>query len=818
MPIDGYGHSLWHLLGAWLLGSLWLSSTIAAPLPATMPEAQRRIASSVRTAAQLAAQHGVPMARTMMPPTLRLQAAGTIEVYLHTTALTPNVLDELRAYGVHVLQSDAFSGIVYAQLPIATLETVAALPFIRWVGPPAYGVRREGSVTSEGDTRMQAAALRDMLGVDGTGVRVGIISDGLVDLQASVNSGDLPDNVIIVNGRNGDEPDNTDEGRAMAEIIHDLAPGATLLFHTGFRTSMDMIDAIEALIEADADVIVDDLGFFREPSFQDGPVAQAVKRAINRDDVVYVTAAGNSAHQHYQAPYREFTPNDGDPTTNLHDFGGGDTRLDIRVPAHGVLSVFLQWPNLFNGSANTADYDLLLVDVDGNTIASSDEDQLGTPADPIEAVAFQNTSAVPRTVGVVINRVAGAALPLELYFNGAAQLLEHNVPGSSISGHPCVRNAIAVGAIDVNDRGFNTIEPFSSQGPCEIFCPDFEIRSKPDMAAADGVATSLARFDPFFGTSAAAPHVAAVVALLLEAAGGPGAISNTDLVNILRFAAVDIDSLGVDPRAGYGVVKAVRAAKVLQDGVNNAPRSVIALPADDVSIPPGTTLDMRGSCVDIEGDTPFTFAWDFDGVVPASTDQNPENIPFANVGVFQIRFTCTDALGMVNSTPAVRTVTVNRPPNSTMTEPDAATTITVGERLAFRGTCRDPENHTPFTFRWNFGGGATITTSTQQNLASVVFNQPGTFTVLFTCTDALDTSDPTPATVRITVNPPADDDGDDNGGGGGGCSIFPAAQSGAGSFVAALGNMFLPLVGLGGLRLWRWYRGRRQYTQGQGSG
>jgi hypothetical protein len=406
-----------------------------------------------------------------------------------------------------------------------------------------------------------------------------------------------------------------------------------------------------------------------------------------------------------------------------------------------------------------------------------------------------------------------------LYFNGAAQLLEHNVPGSSISGHPCVRNAIAVGAINVNDRRFDTVETFSSQGPCEIFFPAFEIRSKPDVAAADGVMTSVAGFQHFLGTSAAAPHVAAVVALLLEAAGGPGAIRNTELVNVLRRAAVDIDSPGVDPRAGYGVVNAVQAEKVLPNGVNNSPRSVIAVPADNISIPPGTALDFRGNCVDIEGDTPFTFAWVFDGAARASTDQNPENITFADVGVFRITFTCTDALGMVDPTPAVRTVTVNRSPNSTITEPDAATTITVGERLAFRGTCRDPENHTPFRVRWNFGGGATITTSTQQNLASVVFNQPGTFTVLFTCTDALDTSDPTPATVQITVNPPADDDGDDNGGedggGGGGCSILPAAQPGAGSFGTALGNMFLPLVVLGGLRLWRWYRVRHQRVQGQ---
>jgi hypothetical protein len=779
-----------------------------------MPEAQRRIASSIRAAAQLAAQHGAPMARTMVPLTLRLQAAGNIEVYLHTMSFTPDVLDKLRAYGAQVLQSDTLSGIVYAQLPIATLETFAALPFVRWIGPPAYAVRRVGSVTSEGDAKMQAATLRDLLGVDGTGVRVGIISDGLVNLQASVNSGDLPDDVRIVNGQNGAGPDNTDEGRAMAEIIHDLAPGATLLFHTGFPDSLAMRAAVEALTDAGADVIVDDLGFFAEPFFQDGRVAQAVQRAIRRG-VVYVTAAGNSATQHYQAPYREFAPHDGDPKTNLHDFGSGDTRLDIRLPAHGELSVFLQWPNLFNGSANTADYDLFLVDADGNTIASSDDDQLGVHAPPLEAVAIQNTSAVSRTVGVVINRTAGAALPLELYFNGTAQLLEHNVPGNSISGHPCVRNAIAVGAIDVNDRGFNTVEPFSSQGPCEIFFPDFEIRSKPDVAAADGVVTSLARFHPFFGTSAAAPHVAAVVALLLEAAGGPDAIGNTELVNTLRLAAVDIDLPGVDPRAGYGVVNAVQAAEVLQDGVNNAPQSVITAPADNVSISPGTTLDIRGSCVDIEDDSPFTFAWDFDGVAPASTDQNPGNITFANAGVFHIMFTCTDALGLVDPTPAVRTVMVNRPPNSTITEPDAATTITVGERLAFRGTCRDPENHTPFTFRWNFGGGATITTSTQQNLASVLFNQPGTFTVAFTCTDARDTSDPTPATVRITVTGADDDAGDNNGGGGGGCSILPATHPGVRPFVAALGNIFLPLVVLGGLRLWRWYRARRQHTQGQ---
>jgi hypothetical protein len=55
------------------------------------------------------------------------------------------------------------------------------------------------------------------------------------------------------------EPDANDEGRALAEIIHDLAPGATLLFRTGFPTSLDFIAAVRELTEAGAQIIVDDI-------------------------------------------------------------------------------------------------------------------------------------------------------------------------------------------------------------------------------------------------------------------------------------------------------------------------------------------------------------------------------------------------------------------------------------------------------------------------------------------------------------------------------------------------------------------------------
>src|SRR5262249_60895445 len=133
-----------------------------------------------------------------------------------------------------------------------------------------------------------------------------------------------------------------------------------------------------------------------------------------------------------------------------------DSTLELRLDSRAMVSVFLQWPNPFDGSANTADYDLLLVDTNGNMLAVSNDDQLHTHAPPLEALGYTNTTGSPVTVGVVINRVAGPALPLSLFFvtSGSVVVLQHNVPSSSVSGHPCVRQAIAVGARDGRCAGF----------------------------------------------------------------------------------------------------------------------------------------------------------------------------------------------------------------------------------------------------------------------------------------------------------------------------------------------------------------------------
>lgn len=773
------------VLMLWGVSMLWC--TVVAYAAPAAPQAP--IASSVRAAVQQATQ---PFGATTTRQGTRLWRTGKLEVYVYIPDLTAEHLVILQQHGVRVLQSHGPAGVVYATLPAEVLEPVAMLPFVRWIGLPDYATRRQGSVTSEGDITLRAEEARAAFQVAGQGVRVGIISDSLTDVQAAVVKGDLPaQGVTIVNGQDGTaDPDATNEGRAMAEIIHDLAPEAALFFHSGFPDSLAMVRAIEALTTAGVQIIVDDLAFFREPVFQDGAVAQAVQKAIDAG-VIFVTAAGNSATAHYLAPYQGVAV----AGEELHNFGRGDTTLNVRVPAGGFVGVFLQWPNLADGSANTADYDLFLVDTDGNTLAASLDRQIGGNAPPREEVSFVDVNGGGRTVGVIVKRVAGASLPLSLYFIGPIVVQEHNVPRNSIFGHPCVRGAIAAGAINANSPGFNTLEAFSSRGACEILLPRRDVRTKPDVSAADGVLTSLEAFSPFFGTSAAAPHVAAVAALMLEAGGGPAVASAAQIANTLRYTAIDGGAKGVDNSFGYGVVDAVEAvgaARALRTGPNTPPRSVIDDPPNDLNMLPNARITFQGSCLDAEAQQPFTVAWDFDGVTPPVTVTHPGAVTFLQVGTFEVTFTCTDAVGLVDPTPAKRRVIINTPPDSTMTSPTADLTIGVGASVEFAGTCADPESHTPFTFLWDFGGGAAIPTSTQQN-PTVSFASVGSFRVTFTCKDALNTADPTPDFVQVIVTV-AGNGGGGGGGGGGGCAILPYATRGSVSPLEALGNILLPIV------------------------
>src|SRR4029453_484272 len=205
-----------------------------------------------------------------------LAAAGRLHVYLACPPRGSAELQKLQQAGVRIERIQVARGRVQARVDASALETLAGLSWVHAIRTVDGAVVRAGSVTTEGDAASRADALRAQ-GLDGSGVVVGVISDGIDSLQAAQATNDLPDVVVANDSRC--QKGAGDEGTALLEIVHDVAPGAKLLFSSA-ASGLEMGEAVECLADAGADVVVDDLGFFGEPYFEDGPIAQAVAAAV----------------------------------------------------------------------------------------------------------------------------------------------------------------------------------------------------------------------------------------------------------------------------------------------------------------------------------------------------------------------------------------------------------------------------------------------------------------------------------------------------------------------------------------------------------
>src|SRR5204863_3680086 len=122
-----------------------------------------------------------------------------------------------------------------------------------------------------GDTTHRANSARGAFGITGAGVKIGVLSDGVTNLAASQAAGDLGP-VTVLSGQTG----SGDEGTAMLEIIHDLAPGAQLYFATAFTSLSSFAQNIRDLRTAGCDIIVDDVFYYVESPFQDGQTSNIV--------------------------------------------------------------------------------------------------------------------------------------------------------------------------------------------------------------------------------------------------------------------------------------------------------------------------------------------------------------------------------------------------------------------------------------------------------------------------------------------------------------------------------------------------------------
>jgi len=386
---------------------------------------------------------------------------GTIHVFAEMNTFETSALEAIEALGAEIVSANEFAGLVETWVPFDKVDDLAALESVDFVELPIYPVLQTGLVNSAGDGILNADDVRAQLGVDGTGIRIGVISDG-VDHLAMVQGGPNPDlPAITINpARPGTLDPDEDEGTAMLEIIHDLAPGAQLFFSSGIAGTVAMIDSINWLVGQGVDIIVDDLGFFGQHYFSDDVIAQTVQAAIN-SGVVYVTSAGNQAQMHYQGQWSI--------ANGVHDFDptpAVDNILDVGiVPTGGIIDVILQWSDPFGGSGN--DYNLGLWNISaGRFLATSVDPQTGTQ-NPIESFRWTNMTGSPLNVGIVVDDFNNpASRELELFVLprnfGLANLTDNDrTTLDSVFGHAAVNATITVAAINAADPGNDTIAFYS---------------------------------------------------------------------------------------------------------------------------------------------------------------------------------------------------------------------------------------------------------------------------------------------------------------------------------------------------------------------
>jgi hypothetical protein len=626
-PLRAAGTSAWTLplCAASLIACLAISAALPAPAPGAArsgptAELSPRLATlsepSVRRSPRAKQAEKLSVAEEGPGSLVRDGSRVLVEVRFASGA--SDRVGAVRRTGARVEHvSDRYDTITVAALPgeLKPLAQAAGVESVREVLAPILSATEcHGMVTSEGDSQLAAAPARSGFGVDGSGVTVGILSDSfdtdaaaLTHAFQDVASGDLPGAgnpcgratpVFRINDLLS--PGNTiDEGRAMAQIVHDLAPGAAIQFATAFLGETSFADNIRALAATGSDVIVDDVTYLDEPFFQEGPVGAAAGD-VRAAGVDYFSSAGNNnlidaegnEIASWEAPgFRDtecpseleaaieaeecmdFDPGDEGP-------GDEDPTFEITVPAGETLTIDLQWAEPRFGAK--ADLDVFLLEEDDDPIPGdclTDPELVGLPVvgscenniagsegsseRPVEVFSWENETELPVEVQLAINRCfsteeekeeeeeteepkgcnpgadpeAKPRLKFAILQNGGGEIAteypeseDGDVVGPTIFGHNGSANAISIAAVPVFDS--SAPEEYSSRGPVTHYfgpvvgtTPAEPLSSpqelaKPDLAASDCglttffLPTGVPGVSRFCGTSAAAPHAAAIAALM----------------------------------------------------------------------------------------------------------------------------------------------------------------------------------------------------------------------------------------------------------------------------------------------------------------
>jgi hypothetical protein len=511
-------------------------------------------------------------------PELRFQG-NNVGISVNGTGDFNSFLTSLKNLGMQVSASSAKYEIAVGMAPISALPAIAELPQTLDATPNYKPITHfQGVANNEADAAMKADVARTQFGLTGAGVTVGVLSDSVSQFQGgladSVKTGDLPNNVkVIQDGPAG----STDEGRAMLENIHDIAPGAALQFATADPSELAFNQNILALAASGSKIINDDVRYLDEPYFQDGLVSQAVDQ-VTQNGASYFSSAGNESDSGYLSNFRAVSTTVGSLGAGTYmnfnpGAGAAVAQLPITIPAvarngapigaNNPAEIWFQFDQPFatqqpagTTAAPTSEVDFYILDANGAIVASSTNNNVAT-REPVQSVEVTTSGNF-----FVVMKVVSGPNPGHvefINFNESTDTTVSHQFGSAggtfyptTSGHASAIATIGVGAVPwwapapfLNTNPLNN-EYFSSFGPAwSVFNVDGTPKSSPVLvqapvvSGADGgntsffgftvdtskppfpgqpaTATNLSQNLPsFFGTSSATPNVAAVAALMLQ--------------------------------------------------------------------------------------------------------------------------------------------------------------------------------------------------------------------------------------------------------------------------------------------------------------
>jgi len=557
----------------------------------------------------------------------------TIDAIAKTSTI--KLMEDLSALGLK--QGNSAGMIVSGSMPVSALAKVHELSSLHQITFNRMKTR-SGSVVSQGVAAMRADTAKNESGLDGSGITVGVISDSY-DCYSQGNDpeelartaeidkakGDLPQEAYALEEAN-DCLFRTDEGRALMQIVHDIAPQASLVFLSGGNGIASTINGIKKLVdEAGVDVIVDDTALGSETFFQDDLVTQTIDQVVEKG-VIYVTAVGNSGRNAYQSTYRE--SNNTTLNINAHNFSDNedtDVFQKFSLPEDSTMSMILQWSDpaySVSGSPGAqTDLDISIINSEGTRVIQS-SNSINISNDPIEFLSFTNPAGSGQTsFNIMISKSSGEPPELIKYIiegRFAGKVEEHFTNSGSTIGRANAASAISVGSVDYRktpSRGAPSpvLQHFSSAGgDTPIFFDTAGerlaapiIRAKPDIVGPDNVNTTFFNYKDvegdvendlrpnFIGTSASAPHIAGVVALLLQL--NPE-FTPSDIKTILQQSAVDVllrdkqdmsepdkIDIGADSDSGSGFIDAQAAIDIARGFTPSAPNE---------NTPPGDAAQM----------------------------------------------------------------------------------------------------------------------------------------------------------------------------------------------------------------------------------